>query len=323
MGDRPAGPTRTQVLCLSELTPIIHLEMPTGDSVDVVRRRFAGATPGKRIALVAGIRGDAPEGIRVAHEVAEFLASQEEALRGTIDVYPCANPLAAHRGTALWPFFDVDLNRQFPGAKEGHPPERVAWALCQDVEGADLVIELRGARPAFREAPQAHVRERDAAAAELAMNANVAVVWCRKPGPAAPGTFAWQFPGSIVLEGGTGNRLTHGVGKDLVDGVLNMFAVFGVVDEGSLPFHWAGLARPLKVADADLLRVRSDRGGLFLPRAEVWAEVEPGQVLGAVVDPVTGLRLCEIESPVSGRLLAVREHPVVFPGSVVARVVRT
>lgn len=297
--------------------------MPTGDTVDVVRRRFTGARPGKRVVLVAGIRGDAPEGIRVAHEVAEFLTAQASAMSGIVDVYPCANPLAAHRGTALWPFFDVDLNRIFPGSKEGHPPERVAWALCQDIEGADLVIELRGARPAFREAPQAQVRERDTAAADLAMNANVAVVWCRKPGPAAPGTFAYQFPGTIVLEGGTGNRLTHGVGKDLVDGVLNMLSVFGVLDEAELPFHWAGLVRPLRVADEDLLRVRSDRGGLFLPRAEVWSAVEPGQLLGSVVDPVTGSRLCEIESPVGGRLLAVRELPVVFPGSVVARVVRS
>ena len=78
-----------------------------------------------------------------------------------------------HRSSRLWPFFDVDLNRLFPGRAGGHPPDRVAHALCQDVRGADQVVELRGARAAFREAPQALVRHRDLDAAKLAAHANV------------------------------------------------------------------------------------------------------------------------------------------------------
>ena len=58
-----------------------------------------------------------------------------------------------------------------------------------------------------------------------------------------------------------------------------------------------------------------------MPAGEVWAEVAPGDALGTVVDPVTGETLEELTSPVAGRLLAIRELPVVFPGSMVARVV--
>ncbi len=306
---------------MSELHPIIQIELPTGDGVSVVRRRFSAGKPGPRVAIVAGIRGDAPEGIRVAHTVGAFLRREEPEISGQVDIYPCANPLAAHRGTDLWPFFDEDLNRLFPGREDGHPPDRVAWALREDIAGADQVIELRGARPAFREAPQAHVRWKDTAATELAMGANVAVVWRRRGGPAAPSTFAHQFPGTIVLEGGTGNRLTAGVGQDLVDGVLNLLAALGVVREDRLPFHWAGLQRPVKVSDDEVVRVRANRGGLFLPSAAVWSEVTVGAELGSVVDPITGDELELILSPTDGRLLAVREHPVVFPGSMVARVV--
>lgn len=275
----------------------------------------------RRVAIVAGIRGDAPEGIRVAHQVASFLEQNEGRLTGTVDVYPCMNPLGAHRGTRLWPFFDVDLNRLFPGRSEGHPPDRVAHALCQDVAGADQIIEVRGARPAFREAPQAHVRARDQAAAELAMNANVAVVWARTPGPAAPTTFAHQFPGTIVLEGGAGNRLSYGVGRDLSDGVLNMLAATGVLAEDVLPFHWATLQRPVRVTDEAVLRIRATRGGLFLPEGALWAEVEEGDALGAVIDPATGEVLERLSCPARGRLLALREQPAVFPGSMVARLV--
>ena len=293
-----------------------------------MRRRFAGQRadadrPPRRVAIVAGIRGDAPEGMRVAHRVATFLAEVEPRLNGTVDVYPCANPLAAHRGSRLWPFFEVDLNRLFPGRPGGHPPDRVAHALYQDVSGADLVIELRGARPAFAEAAQAHVRLRDSAAAELAMHANVALVWAREPGPEAAGTFAHQFPGTIVLEGGTGNRLTAGVGKDLSDGVCNVLANLGVVAESDLPFHWAGLQRPIRVTDEAVVRIRASRSGLFLHDGALWDEVAEGDVIGVVIDPASGEEREQVVTPVSGRLLAVREHPVVFPGSMVARVVTT
>ena len=305
---------------MSISTPIIQVELPSGDEISVVRRRF-GRAPGARIAIVAGIRGDAPEGIRVAHRVAEFLASIEEQLDGIVDIYPCVNPLAAHKGDRLWPFFNVDLNRLFPGKANGHPPERVADALVQDVTGADLVIEVRGARAAFREATQAHVRVKDTEAAELAMNANVAVVWRRRAGPAAPSTFAHQFPGTIVLEGGTGNRLTSQVGIDLMIGVLNLLNTKKVLNEEALPFHWAGVQRPRQVDDNQVQRVWATRSGLFLPVGEPWSEDEKGTELGDVIDPVTGENLEKITSPVAGHLLAVRELPVVFPGSMVARVV--
>lgn len=302
--------------------PVIEVELPSGDTVSVVRRRFAGG-PGPRVAVVAGIRGDAPEGVRVAHELITFLTEVEARLAGTVDVYPCANPLAAHRGVPRWPFFDSDLNRLFPGDDDGHPPERVAAALNRDVQGADQVVEVRGARAAFSEVTQAHVRPGEALAAERALRLNVTVVWERTPGPAASSTFAHQHPGAIVLEGGTGNRLTPGVGKDLTDGLLNLLATMGVLGEGELPFHWAALARPLLVHDELVRRVRTERGGLFLPALAIWKRVEEGEELGRVVDPTTGEVREIVPSPMTGRILAIRELPVVFPGTVVARVVCT
>jgi predicted deacylase len=94
-----------------------------------------------------------------------------------------------------------------------------------------------------------------------------------------------------------------------------------VLDEGDLPFHWAGLVRPTQVTDESVLRVRARRGGLFLPERDLWEEVERGARLGTVIDPASGEHLEEVTSPAEGRLLALREHPVVFPGSMVGRVV--
>jgi len=305
---------------VSELKSLITLELPTGNTVSVVRRRF-GHPGGLRVSIVAGIRGDAPEGIRVAHQLGAFLEEREDSLRGCVDIYPCMNPLASEQGSRRWPFFGVDLNRLFPGRPDGHPPDRTAFALSEDIRGTDQAIELRGARPSFFEATQAHVRVGDAKALDLAMHANVRVVWERSSGPAAPSTFAHQIPDTIVLEGGSGNRLTQEVGRDLLYGLISLLVSLEVLPEDELPFHWATLTRPERVGDEQVVRVRSNQSGLFLPAGAMWGEVSSGELLGEVIDPTTGKRLSRIVSPVSGRLLAVREHPAVYEGTMVARVV--
>ncbi len=304
------------------LDTLCVIELPTGEGVPVCRRRFGGSASGApHVALVAGVRGDAPEGTRVALEVSRHLRAHASALRGTVDVYPCVNPLAAHHGARAWPAFDVDLNRRFPGRADGHAPDRLAEALVAALRPCDVVIEVRGAHPAFREAPQAHVRAGDAESVQLAMRGNVRVLWARDASAEARGPLLSVLPRVISLEGGTGNRLTEGVGLELCDGILNMLAVLRIVPEELLPFHWAAIQRPVLVDDAGVVRVRASRGGLFLPATPPWAEVSAGGSLGEVVDPITGEPLETVLAPVDGRTLAVREQPVVYPGTLVARVV--
>ena len=299
---------------------LTRIGMPAGDSVPVIRRRFSGSE-GLRVAIVAGIRGDTPEGMRVAHQVCGVLEGCHAQLNGTVDVYPCVNPLAAHRASRNWPFFDQDLNRLFPGRPNGHAPDVVAYALTQDVRGADVVIELRGAHPSFAEAPQAHVRRGDTHAAELAKSTNVNVVWARDPSVTSTATFAAQFQGVISLEGGTGNRLTPGVGKALGEGILNLLNVIKVLPDSEIPFHWATLQRPMMVEDNQVHRIRTARSGFFLPEASPWDTVAMGDVLGQVVDPSTGALQETVFAPLAGKVLAVREQPVVFSGSMVVRMV--
>jgi predicted deacylase len=300
-------------------TAICRIELPTHNEVEVIRRRFEGGA-GPSVAVVAGIRGDTPEGIRVVYEVTRLLR-QLDSIDGRVDLYPCANPLAAYAGLQRWPFFDIDLNRRFPGREDGHPPDRLAHELVRHVAEADIVVEVRGAYRAFREVCQAHVRTGDDRAAALAMHANVEVVWSRSPDTMAPTTFASQFDGVMVLEGGAGNRLSDGVSEELAVGVMNMLASLGVVDEQAVPVHWAAIHRPKVVGDQQISHLRADLGGVFLPTVQCGARVKLGQALGAVVDPVHARRLQDLVSPIRGRVLALREQPSVHPGSLVARLV--
>ena len=104
---------------MGTISSIIELELPSGSKVVVHRRRF-GHEEGKRVVFVAGIRGDAPEGIRLAHSIAEFLEQHESSLNGIVDIYPCVNPLAAEQGVAIAQCNLGGLYERGQGVEEDH-----------------------------------------------------------------------------------------------------------------------------------------------------------------------------------------------------------
>ncbi|MBN1337497.1 MAG: succinylglutamate desuccinylase/aspartoacylase family protein [Deltaproteobacteria bacterium] len=295
-------------------TAICSVDLPTGNEVSVVRRRLQGGE-GPCVALVAGMRGDAPAGIRVLHDVVRILRAGS-GLAGTVDIYPCANPVAAHGGRRTWPFFDVDLKRVFPGRPDGSPPDRVAHALATHLKEADVVVEVDDAGTGFRACVHAQVRRGWARETDLAVRSGVRVVWERTPGPLLSGAFAASLPTVVALRGGAGHRLEERSDAAMVEIVLGLLGVAGLVAAVPQP------ATPcLEVGDAEVVPVRAEAGGLFIPGCEPGAQVAQGEALGAVVDPIAVEELEVLVAPRAGRVLAMREQPVVYPGSTIARIV--
>lgn len=307
---------------------IFTLQTPSGAKLTVQRYRFGQLQEGPKISFVAGVRGDAPEGMRVAFRLMRSLADFEDSLRGTVDIYPCINPLAAEQGQRLWPGFQIDQNRQFPGSPDGHPPARLAHALMQSLHGSDLVVELRGARPGFVELPQAMIREEqenrmvsdDISLLDVARQCNTSVVWKRGAGSKAHKTLGHQFPNTIVLDGGQGNRLTKGVGEIFADGCLYLLTRTTVLPEELLPFPWMAMEDPVVLSDQEVLRMRVNSAGLFLPSVNLGEIVESDTELGVVMDPRTSTVVETIVTSQSGRIMALRNQPVVSQGELVARI---
>ena len=306
---------------------IFELKTPSGALLAVQRHRF-GNGDGPTVAFVAGVRGDAPEGIRVAFQLMEALRSLESDLKGYVDVYPCINPLAAEQGRRLWPGFNIDQNRQFPGKPDGHPPSRLAHCLTEDLKYADLVVEIRGARLGFVEIPQTMIRETQVdneilegvTLLDIARQCNTSIVWTRRSSSIANKTLGKQFGNVIVLEGGQGNRLTEDVGDMFADGCLYLLTRTTVLPEDLLPFPWMAMEDPVIVQDADVLRIRVNSAGLFLPSVRLRALVEVGESVGTVVDPRTSTIVETVVASRSGIVIALRNQPVVSPGDMVVRI---
>ena len=76
------------------------------------------------------------------------------------------------------------------------------------------------------------------------------------------------------------------------------------------------------VSDDDVVRVRVTRSGLFLPHLSIESPQVRGSVLGEVIDPGTGSIRETVVMPFDGSIMALRDHPVVSSGEMVARILR-
>ena len=73
------------------------------------------------------------------------------------------------------------------------------------------------------------------------------------------------------------------------------------------------------VTDNDVIRLRVDRSGLFLPSRSIGELLQEGEEIGKVLEPASGVVRQRITAPHDGVLMALRNQPVVSPGIMVAR----
>ena len=113
----------------------------------------------KRISIVTGIHGDELEGQYVCYELQRRIKKEYENLTGIVDIYPAMNPLGIDSVTRGIPAFDLDMNRLFPGNKDGNMTEYLAARIMEDVAGSDLVFDIHASNIYLTEIPQIRINE--------------------------------------------------------------------------------------------------------------------------------------------------------------------
>jgi len=305
---------------------VASVGLPVDEVLSIKKRRIQPdkKTKGmKRISIVTGIHGDELEGQYVCFEVARRIEAQKDKLEGIVDIYPAMNPLGIDSITRGIPAFDLDLNRLFPGNIDGNMTEYLAAEIVKDVSGSDLVVDIHASNIYLTEIPQIRINElHEDMLVPMAKKSNVDFIWVHGASTVLEATFAHSLNSTgtpcLVVEMGVGMRITKEYGDQMVDGIFNMMKDLGI---------WKGRVKktrkPIisKGAD-DVSYLNATVGGLFLPSVQHWVELQKGDLIGQIVDPLSGKVLDEVVSPVDGILFTIREYPIVDEGSLVGRLLR-
>lgn len=297
---------------------VVRLPLAVDEELAVRKNRLGGG--GKRLCVVTGTHGDELEGQYVVWRLNRLLREQPQHWKGTVDIYPAMNPLGISTMTRGIPLCDLDMNRTFPGNENGSMSEYIAARLVADMQGADAVIDIHASNIFLREIPQVRINVNTAARlVPMARHLNMDLIWVHAAATVLESTLAHSLNAldtpTLVVEMGVGNRLTRAWGDQLIQGILSLMASLGM---------WTGpvsqVRDPIVSSDGHVSFVNSPCPGILIPAVEHSTLVCRGQELGLVADPLTGEILQHLPSPADGLLFTLREYPVVYEGSLIARI---
>src|ERR1700683_654110 len=247
-----------------------------------------GPKPGPRVGISATIHGDETTGVQVVREL--WRSVVQSSLSGTIVFMPVANPLSFESLTRNTPLDMLDLNRQFPGARDGWFSEQLAAAIDEHfLNEIDFYIDLH-AGGTFPFVDYCYLLN------DEGLSRGFLSELLYKPANLYSGTSASvavtrNIP-TIVGELGGGYVEQPKHVQRAVSGVSNILRYIGC-----LPGAVEKLERQILMHDLKVIRPRA--GGLCIPERslEVGMVLEKGTKLAETISPYNFETLEELRAP--------------------------
>lgn len=302
---------------------VVSMELPVDEHLQIKKQRiepfeFTGRE--KRISIVTGTHGDELEGQFVCFELLKRIREGQQHLKGIVDVYPALNPLGIDSITRGIPMFDLDMNRVFPGDENGPMIESLTKELMEDLKGSDFCVDIHASNIFLKELPQVRINEMTAERlVSLAEKLNIDLIWVHASATVLESTLAYSLNSvnvpTLVVEMGVGMRINEEYGYQLVEGILNLMKAEGM---------WDGpvkeTKKPIISFDKEVGYMNADTSGIYLPIKNIGDSVKKGDLVGNVVNPMTGEVNEKVIAPIDGLIFTRREYPVVYSGSLLGRV---
>lgn len=304
---------------------VTSAELPVNETFQVQKQRIKNGKSRKRVCIVSGTHGDELEGQYVCWNLIQKINENLSNLDGIVDVYPALNPLGVNAMTRGVPQFDLDMNRIFPGNQNGTFVEYTASKIIEDLDGADVVVDIHASNIFLTEVPQVRINVQTVdSLMDLAKTVNCDFIWVHSAATVLESTLAFSLNSidtpTLVVEMGVGMRITKEYGDQLTDGLLVLMKKIGIWNGETITPR-----KPLIGRDEDncVAFLNADKSGVFLPTVKHWTDVKKGDEIGKIIDPLSG-ETCEIlTSPIDGKIFTIREYPIVYSGSLIARVLDT
>ena len=298
LGSKVPRGTATR-LAWSPQVSISGLSLPTPVLV------INGEDPGPTLCLTGAIHGDELNGIEVVRRVMYDIKPKD--LNGTLIGVPIVNLQGFQRGSRY--LSDRrDLNRYFPGEKDGSLASRIAHSLFTEViQYCDYLIDLHTGSLRRTNLPQIRANISNERVAEFVESFDKIAIVHHQGNPGMLRTAA-NNAGiiSITMELGESLRVqesqidagTHSV-NSLLDN-LNMYPRVLI---------W-GEPRPTYFEST---WVRVEKGGILFSQMGLGDKVAVGDILGTVTDPITN-QSEDLQAPISGQIIGMAVNQVVVPG---------
>lgn len=295
-----------------------HSYIAKENDIEVPVTVIHGAQPGPVLLLTAGVHGDEFPSILALQRLREEVDAKQ--LKGTLILVHLANLPGFHAHLlALHPADNKNLNREFPGKKDGTPTEQLAEFFTREfISKMDFLIDMHSGSWNQQLLPHVYSpfvgnKELDELTFKFAKATGMQHIVMYGERPRDPAN-SISYPNTAMTRGKPG--LTTEIGhlgqrdEEFVEAALELSRnalYFLDMLPGEPTLH----SEP--VIYETLKSVASPADGLFTPHVEIGDEVEEGTIVGDVRD-YFGNVVAELASPISGRIMMINETPPIKAG---------
>lgn len=280
-------------------------QLPTKAIIEIPVYVFRSINPGPVLLLLAGMHGDEVNGIETVRKLIKR-KDVKNPLRGTIIAIPVINIIAFLSGARDLPD-GRDLNRCFPGSKNGSLGSRIAFGLMHNIfPQIDFGIDFHTGGAKINNFPQIRCVFNNKTNLELGKQFAPTFIL---NSPFREKTFrneaAKKGKSILVFEGGESSRFDPVSIKEAITGCLRLMN------------HLKMIKVDLPKTSSILLKkstwVRARTSGLFHTSKINGARIMKDEVIGMICDPY-GEHEEKIISPIDGYILGINNQAVIHQG---------
>ncbi len=282
----------------------LHTRTPVDIPIIVERSR----KPGPTVLFTAGIHGDEVNGVEIVRQIISKGINKPKI--GTVICVPVLNVFGFINMERAFPD-GRDLNRVFPGFKNGSLASRVAYEIIHEVvPHADFIVDFHTGGALRFNAPQIRIeqgKEDDDVMAEI-FGAPF-ILYSQNLNKSFRNTCNKMGKPILLYEGGKSFHIDNNVTNTGVNGAKRILNHFGMLRS---KFK---VSEPTKecVKIVSSKWVRASYSGMFKANIKLEKKVEKGDTIGNITDPY-GKFNHFVKAPFSGYVININQSPIVYQG---------
>lgn len=299
------------------------LDTPYRQSLSVEGFRFGRGQ--KCCAIVGALRGNEIQQMYTCSLLVRELKRLEQ--QGAINknreilVIPCVNHFSMNVGSRFWSVDNTDINRMFPGYDKGETTQRIAQALFSAVQGYDYGIHFTSFYIQGEFVPHVRIMHTGYENPNLAGLFGLPYVLIRNPKPYDTTTlnYNWQIwnTNAFSIYSLESDDISTPNAEMSVSAVLRFLSRVGAL---RYPCHNGYMSVTLQ--EDHLANVHTTCGGIFHRLKVVGENVQYGEVIGEILDPLTAEVKEQLIAPTSGTLFFAAKNPLITQHAEAYRIIR-
>lgn len=286
-------------------------KLPSHSSIDISITIARSKEPGPVLLLMGGLHGDEINGIEIVRRMIEYGWNKPE--KGTVICIPILNVFGFIHFSRYVPD-GKDVNRSFPGNRNGSLASRVAYYLMRDIiPKIDYGIDFHTGGDDRSNYPQVRCMMSDEENSALANAFNAPFTLNSPYRPKSLRQAAAKLGKRIlVYEGGESSRFDEHAIQEGLNGTRRILHHLGMTNESPAATH-----NNIYFGSSSWIRAKAS--GMFQTNVENGQKILKKQLVGYITDPFGDFKV-PIKSQVDGYIIGLNNDPIIHQGDAVMHI---